>query len=215
MKTHNDARLAQLQHQHAARWDIWAVRGQARNWWCIKPAGTQTAVHNEDSPEALDAWIRRVDALTGSGITITFHPGYKNTATATWTSPGSCTPATYGPASTAEVIDHAEDTRARQAGLIQWLNDDPEGTTRHLSDAQIEGFLPHVSDDNARRVLQAIIHQNAGSRREDHLARSQPPTGPLPLTGETGSEQAESAPDAHRRAAPASQATGSQATTPP
>jgi hypothetical protein len=185
MTTTDDARLAKLRQQHAARWDIWAVWGQARNWWCVKPAGTTAAVHHEDSPVHLQAWISRVDALTDSGITITFHSGYKKTATATWISPGSPAPATYGPADTAEVLDHAEDIHARQAGLIKWLNDDPEGTARHLSDAQIEGFLPHVSDDNARRVLEAIIRRNAGSRREDHLARSQPGTVPLPLAGDT------------------------------
>jgi hypothetical protein len=185
MTTRDDARLAQLQRQHAARWDIWTVPSRDRTAWCVKPAGTPNGIHDEDSPEALDAWIRRVDALTNAGITITFHADYKKTATATWTSPGSPAPDTYGPAETAEVLDHAEDTRARQAGLIQWLNEDPEQTARNLTDAQIEGFLPHVRDDNARRVLEAIIRRNAGSRREDHLARSQPDTVPLPLAGDT------------------------------
>ena len=183
MTTADDARLAQLQRQHAARWDIWLVRGHPRSWWCVKPAGTQNGIHNEDSPQALDAWIRRVDALTASGITITFHSsGHKITATATWTSPGSPAPESYGPASTAEVLDHAEDIRARRAGLIQWLATSPEETARHLTDAQIEDLIPHVPDDNARRVLVAIIRRNAGTRREDYLARHQPDTLPLTLT---------------------------------
>jgi hypothetical protein len=136
-----------------------------------------------DSPDQFDAWIRRVDALTGSGITIQFHPGYQ--VTATWTSPGSPTPDTYGPAPVAEVLDHAEDSRARRAGLIQWLATSPEQTARHLTDAEIQDLLPHVPDDNARRVLTAILREHAGSRREDHLARSQPPTSPLTLTPDT------------------------------
>lgn len=188
----DDRRLAELRQKHAGRWEIWAVWGHPRTAWCVKPAGTQNSVHDEDSADHLDAWIGRVDALISSGITIEFHPGYK--VTATWTSPGSRTLATYGPADVAEVLDHAEDIHARQAGLIQWLNTDPEGTARHLSDAQIEGLLPHVSDDKSRRVLQAILHQHAGSRREDHLARSQPDTGPLILFGviENGEVEARS-----------------------
>jgi hypothetical protein len=105
MMTADDARLTGLQHNHAARWDIWTVHGQARTAWCVKPAGTRIGVHDEDSPAALDAWIRRVDALTGAGITIQFHPGHQVTATATWTSPGSPAPDTYGPAPVPDVLD--------------------------------------------------------------------------------------------------------------
>jgi hypothetical protein len=70
----------------------------------------------------------------------------------------------------------------------------PEETARHLTDAQIEDLIPHVPDDNARRVLAAILRQHAG-RREDHLARSQPPTSPLALTGDTGTADMQSVPD--------------------
>ncbi|MCW2934327.1 MAG: hypothetical protein JWM19_5289 [Actinomycetia bacterium] len=175
-----DTRLARLQQQHAARWDIWTVRSQDRTAWCVKPAGTTIAVHDEDSPDHLDTWIHRVDALTRSGITIQFHPGYHVTATATWTSPGSTAPDTYGPAPVPDVLNHAEDTRARRAGLIHWLATAPEQTARQLTDAQIHDLIPHVPDDNARRVLIAILRQHAG-RREDHLARSQPPTSPLAI----------------------------------
>jgi hypothetical protein len=178
-KLPDDEQLAQLQARHAARWEIWLVPGRPRSWWCIKPAGTPTGIHNEDTPDHLEAWIHRVDALTSAGITITFHHGSPPTATATWTSPGSNTPATYGPAPTGEVLDHAEDINARRTGLIQWLTRDPEGTARHMSDAQVEGYLPHIPDDDARRVLEAMVRQNAGRRREHYLAPSQPPAGPL------------------------------------
>jgi hypothetical protein len=196
MTTTDETRLAQLQRQHAARWDIWKVHSRDRTAWCVKPAGTKTGVHHEDSPDHLNTWIRRIDALTNAGITITFHSGYKNTATATWTSPGSTAPESYGPASTGDVLDHAEDIRARRAGLIQWLATSPEETARHLTDAQIQDLIPHVPDDNARRVLEAIIRRNAATRREDYLARHQPDTLPLTLTGDAATEQAGSVPGA-------------------
>jgi hypothetical protein len=196
MTTTDETRLAQLQRQHAARWDIWTVHSRDRTAWCVKPAGTQTGIHNEDSPDHIDAWIRRVDTLTGSGITIRFHPGYHITATATWTSPGSPAPSTYGPAPVPDVLDHAEDTRAHRAGLIQWLTTSPEQTARHLTDAEIQDLLPHVPDDNARRVLQATLRQHAG-RREDHLARSQPDTVPLPLPPGTQTADMRTVPGRH------------------
>jgi hypothetical protein len=111
--TSDEARLAELRARHAAQWDIWAVRGQVRTAWCVKPAGRDIAVHEEGSPGELDAWIRRVNALTSAGVTIEFHYGYKVTATATWTSPGSTVPDTYGPAGVPEVLDHAEAALAR------------------------------------------------------------------------------------------------------
>jgi anti-sigma regulatory factor (Ser/Thr protein kinase) len=170
--TASNARLAQLRQRHAARWDTWTVTCQARTWWCAKPAGTDAAVHEEDTPDALDTWIRRVDAITASGITIAFqHDGHDITATATWTSPGTRTPATYGPAPVPEVLDHAEDTRARRLGMIQWLTEDPEGTARHMADAQIRDLIPHVPDDSARRVLQAITSHRAAAQPAQPDAR--------------------------------------------
>jgi hypothetical protein len=159
--TTDDARLARLQQHHAARWDTWTARDHARTAWCVKPAGTAAAVHQEDTPDALDTWIRRIDAITASGITITFHHGHDITATATWTNPGTRTPATYGPAPIPEALTHAEDIRARRLGMVQWLTEDPEGTARHMADAQIRDLLPDIHDANARRVLQAITTERA------------------------------------------------------
>jgi hypothetical protein len=172
--TTDDARLARLQQHHAARWDTWTARDHARTTWNAKPAGTHAAVHHEDTASALDTWIRRVDAITASGITIAFHHGHDITATATWTPPGTRTPATYGPAPVPEVLDHAEDIRARRRGMIQWLNDDPEGTARHMADAQIQDLIPDVPDESARRVLQAITTQRAATRQPAAL-QARPP----------------------------------------
>jgi anti-sigma regulatory factor (Ser/Thr protein kinase) len=144
-------------------------------------AALRAATPDEADPATTeDPGARRAAALAASGITVEFQPG--PTATATRTSPGSRAPATYGPAPATEVLDYAEEIHARHAGLIQWLNHDPEGTARHLCDAQIEDLLPHVTDNNARRVLQAIVRDHAG-RREHQLARPQPDTGPLMITG--------------------------------
>jgi hypothetical protein len=172
-KLSDDERLAELQARHAARWDIWLIRCSARNWWCVRPAGGDIGVHREDTPESIDAWLRRIDALTGSGFAITFHPTVQETATVTWTSPGSTTPTAYGPAPTPDVLTHAEDIRACRIGLTQWLTERPEETARHMSREQVQGFLPLIADDSARRVLEAMLSEN----REHYLA--QPPTGPL------------------------------------
>ncbi|HTU74682.1 MAG TPA: hypothetical protein VMG38_14300 [Trebonia sp.] len=199
MTTTDDERLAQLQQRNTPTWITWTVHNQTGPAsWCTKPAGTPFGVHVEHDPGHLQAWINRVNAITRAGITITFHPATTIgpvTATATWTSPGSRKPTTHGPADVADVLDYAEDIHARQTGLIQWLNDDPEGTARHLSDAQIEDLIPHVASDNARRVLEAIVRDHAGSRRETYLDRSLPPTGPLAiLLNGTGSTEAASVP---------------------
>jgi hypothetical protein len=160
METADDQRLAQLQASHAARWDIWLIRCTTGQWWCCKPAGTPIGIHHEDTPKALDAWLRRVDGLTDSGLAITFD-GSSDTATVTWTPPGTRTPATYGPAPIPDALAHAEDIRARRLGMINWLTDDPEGTARHMADAQIRDLIPDVHDEAARRVLQAITSQRA------------------------------------------------------
>ena len=143
----------------------------------------------------LDAWIHRVDAITAAGITITFHPGHQVTATATWTSPGSPAPEASAPPAPAKSSTTPR-TSAPAAQGIQWLATTPEETARHLTDAQIQDLIPHVPDDNARRVLEAIIRRNAATRREHYLARHQPDTLPLPLTGDAATEQAGSVPRA-------------------
>ena len=98
--------LAALQARHAGRWDIWAVETlNGPIWWCARPAGATTAVHEETSPAGLGAWLDRVDALTRAGITLQFRASL--TVTATWTSPGSTVPG-YGPAPVPDVLDHAE-----------------------------------------------------------------------------------------------------------
>jgi len=163
VKPADDQQLAELQATHAQRWDIWLIRCTSTQWWCCKPAGTDTGIHHETTPKALDAWLRRVDGLTDSGLTITFD-GTTDTATVTWTPPGTRTPATYGPAPIPDALTHAEDTRARRQGMIQWLTEDPEGTARHMADAQIRDLIPDIHDDNARRVLQAITSQRAATR---------------------------------------------------
>jgi anti-sigma regulatory factor (Ser/Thr protein kinase) len=161
VKPADDQQLARLQASHAARWDIWLIRCATRSWWCCKPAGTGTGIHHEAAPEHLDRWIRRVDGLTGSGLAITFDG---TTATVTWTPPGTRTPAVYGPAPIPDALAHAEDIRARRLGMIKWLTDDPEGTARHMADAQIRDLIPHVHDPSARRVLQAITSHRAATR---------------------------------------------------
>jgi len=155
-----DALLAQLRASHAARWDIWLVPCTTGQWWCCKPAGTPIGIHHETTPKALDAWICRVDGLTDSGFTITFD-GTTDTATVTWTPPGTRTPATYGPASIPQALTHAEDIRARRLGMITWLTEDPEGTARHMADAQIRDLIPDIHDADARRVLEAITTERA------------------------------------------------------
>ncbi|HUN32065.1 MAG TPA: hypothetical protein VMU95_08585 [Trebonia sp.] len=164
MITHDDARLAQLQASHAGRWDIWLIRCSTGQWWCCKPAGTPVGIHHDDTPGHLDAWLQRVNSLTDSGFTITFDPSHEDTATLTWTSPGRPAPDTHGPAPTTEVLKYAEDIRARRTGLIKWLTNDPEGTARHMADAQIRDLIPDVPDETARRVLQAITSKRAATR---------------------------------------------------
>jgi len=98
--------LAALQARYAGRWDIWAVETlTGPTWWCARPAGTQTAVHEETESRHLAAWLDRVNALTDAGVTIAFRASL--TVTATWTGPGSTGP-DYGPAPVPDVLDHAE-----------------------------------------------------------------------------------------------------------
>jgi hypothetical protein len=119
MKTTEDTRLDQLRRDHGGQWDIWKVpRYIGPTAWCTRPAGYPTAVHEEASPEHLDAWLRRIGALQDKGVTLQFgRDGWTITAIATWTDPAG-TPATYGPAPASEVIDHAEALPGTQAETL-------------------------------------------------------------------------------------------------
>lgn len=57
MKTIDDERLAELQAKYPA-WDIWHVRAlYGPGAWCVKPADTRIATHQEDSADELDEWL--------------------------------------------------------------------------------------------------------------------------------------------------------------
>jgi hypothetical protein len=108
--------LAALQARHAGRWDIWIVETVAGpTWWCARPTGARFAVHQETAPDHLDAWLRRVSALTGAGVTLHWHPGVTITATATWPGPAGAE-AAYGPGPVPDVLDHAETALAARDG---------------------------------------------------------------------------------------------------
>jgi len=84
--------------------------------------------------------------------------------------------------------------RTRRMEMVRRLTERPEETARRLSDVEIENLLPYVTDPNAMRVLTTMLSEHAG-RREDWLAKSLEPTGPLALVGGTDGVEAESATD--------------------
>lgn len=64
-----DEQLASLREDYAGCYDVWYVRCYPNHYrWCARPAGTQCATVNADSPEELAEVLARLTCHTRASI---------------------------------------------------------------------------------------------------------------------------------------------------